>query len=148
MIDCFWAHLGPIAKKDDKRMVPMGRWKGYAGPKRGSPWKIESLLLKLIQRQAVPFRQAWNIVAKASIEPASALQMATRATFFSGELVFSGQNCRQPKLNQNTRSIHRWKAGMMYIIPVSLNSTLDLYIERNQRWKFCDVHENLMDFKN
>ena len=73
---------------------------------------------------------------------------ATGATFFSDELVFSGQNWRQPKLNQNTRSIHRWKAGMMYIIPVSLNSTLDLYIERNQRWKFCDVQVNFMDFNN
>ena len=73
--------------------------------------------------------------------------MATGATFFSGELGFSGQNCRDPKGNQNARSIHLWKAGMMYIIPVPLNSTLDLYIERNQRWKFGGVHHELNGFQ-
>jgi hypothetical protein len=82
------------------------------------------------------------------VHNASGNGTVTGATIFSDEHEDSGDICRFQKLNQNTRSIHHWKAGMMYIIPVPLNSTLDLYIERNQRWKFCGVHVNFMDFNN
>jgi hypothetical protein len=74
--------------------------------------------------------------------------MATRATVFYGEPQNSGQSYRDPNLNENARSIHLWKAGMMYIIPVPSIFTLDFHGLRNQRLKNLVFIMNSMDFKN
>ena len=58
------------------------------------------------------------------------------------------QICRDSNGNQKTRSRHQSKAWVMYITPVPTKSTLDLYIERNQKWKICGVHMNFMIFEN
>ena len=79
------------------------------------------------------------------VHNASGNRTATGATVFSGELGFSGQNCRDPNLNENARSIHQIKAGVMYITPVPLVSTQDLYRERNLRWKFMVFILNLLN---
>ena len=58
------------------------------------------------------------------------------------------QICRRANVHQNARSRYQMKGGVMYITHMPLNSTLDPYWERNQRWNFSSVQLNLLDFKN
>jgi hypothetical protein len=66
------------------------------------------------------------------------------ATVFSSHV----QKLQRKNGNQMARSRHQSRAGVMYITPVPLKSILDLYIERNQKWKICGVHMNFMIFEN
>ena len=44
-------------------------------------------------------------------------------------------SCRFSNLNQNARALYPNEAGVMYITPVTLDFSQDLYGRRNLRWK-------------